>query len=176
MEPLQSLDVKVTVALIGGFVVALGWFANAARDRRAERRRRIEKVRDVQTAIAAEIVPYLEALELFDLNQHLADMVDIMRGDGEYIPMVPTERNDTVFRAILPNIHILPEGVIRPVVRYYSQLFAIEAIIEDLRSDAFAAMGADRRETIYSDYISLKIQALNLGQQAVDAIRIELGA
>ena len=170
-----TLNVQVTVALIGGAIVAFGWFVNAWRDRADQRRARIERVRDVQTALAAEILPYLEALELFDLNQHLINMVERIWGDEDYVPVVPTERNDTVFRAILPNIHLLPEPVIRPVVRYYSQLFAIEAIIEDLRSEVFKTMGPERREAMYADYISLKLQAIALGKSAVSAIDVELG-
>ncbi|MCB1369037.1 MAG: hypothetical protein KDK00_14825 [Rhodobacteraceae bacterium] len=176
MQPFLSLDVKVTVALIGAAIVAVGWFVNAWRDRQAERRARKERVRDVQTALAAEILPYLEALEMFDLDQHLDEMIDRMRSDPGYVPVVPSERNDTVFRAILPNIHVLPETVIRPVVRYYSQVFAIEAIIEDLRSDAFHAMQVEQREAIYADYISMKIQALEQGRNAVAAIETELRA
>jgi len=170
-----TLNVQVTVALIGGAIVAVGWFVNAWRDRRERWRARDERVRDVQTALAAEILPYLEALNLFDLGQHLNEMVERIWADETYVPVVPTECNDTVFRAILPNIHLLPESVIRPVVRYYSQIFAIEAIIEDLRSEVFRTMGPERREAMYADYVSLKIQAIALGNAAVSAIDGELG-
>ena len=175
MDWLKTLDAKITVALIGAAVVALGWFVNSWRDRKAMQRRRIERRRDVQSAIAAEILPYVEALELFDLEEALDKVVTRMRSDPDYVPVVPTERNDTVFRAILPDIHILPEPVIRPVVRYYSQLFAIEAIIDDLRSPAFREMSEEQREKIYADYFGLKIQALKLGRVALEAIEQALG-
>ena len=132
-------------------------------------------MRDVQTALAAEIQPYLEVLELFDLNDHLEQVVDRMRTEDSYFPLVPTERNDTVFRAVLSEIHVLPEEVIKPVVRYYSQLFAIEAIIEDLRGPQVADLGDRGKEAIYTDYISMKLQALDLGKKAIAAIDQQLG-
>ncbi len=165
----------IIAAFIGAAVSVGGWFVNSQRERARESRLRRERMRDVQSALAAEILPYMDALELFDLTDHLSRTVDRMRADEGFVPLVPTERNDTVFRAILPDIHILPEPVIRPVVRYYSQLFAIEAIIGDLRSEAFRALSAERREAIYADYISMKIQALKLGRAAVESIEASLG-
>lgn len=170
----SPFDPRLTSALIGAGVVAAGWLVNAQRGRVEERRRRIERRRDVQTALAAEILPYVEALELFDLREHQQRIVDKMRSDPDYLPVVPSERNDTVFNAILKDIHVLPETVIRPIVRYYSQLYAIEAIIADLRSDSFSTMRESQREAMYTDYIGLKMQALTLGRNAVSAIEAEL--
>ncbi len=175
MTPEGWIGPAIVAAFIAAIVTALGWVVTGRQERLADARRRVERVRDVQTALAAEILPYVEVLELFDLTQHLDDMIDRMRADESYRPVVPTERNDTVFRAILSDIHILPEPVIRPVVRYYSQLFAIEAIIEDLRADVFRTMSLSQREAIYADYISLKIQALALGLTALTEIEASLG-
>ncbi len=176
MAAAQSLDPKLVPANIGALVDATGWLASSLRSKKTDTRRRVERMRDVQTALAAEILPYIESLELFDLADHLDDVIDRMRLDKTYLPVVHSERNDTIFRAILSDIHVLPERVIRPVVRYYSQLCAIEAIIDDLRSDAFQTMREEQREAIYADYIGLKIEALALGRRAVDAIDVELQA
>lgn len=176
MDQARALDPKLISALIGAGIVALGWLVSGLRSRATERRRRLERMRDVQTAISAEILPYLESLELFDLTNHLDQVVTKMRSDDGYSPVVPTERNDTVFRAVLPEIHVLPEAVIRPVVRYYSQLFAIEALIEDLRSDAFKTMNKAQQEAIFTDYISLKLAALDLGRDCLAAIDQELAS
>ena len=89
-----SLNVQVTVALIGGLIVAVGWFVNAWRDRVDQRRARLERVRDGLTALRAEV---------------------------------------------------------------------------------FRTMGPERREAMYTDYVSLKIQAIALGKAAVSAIDAELG-
>lgn len=170
MGDIAGIDARLLSAAIGAFVVACGWLVSELRGRSAARRLRRERERDVQMALLAEIEPYVEALELFDLEDHLDKMLDRMRADDSYRPVVPTEKNDTVFRAVLPEVHVLPEAVIKPVVRYYSQIFAIEAIIDDLRSNRFATMALAGREDMYADYISLKLQALSLGKAAMDAI------
>ncbi|WP_157888269.1 hypothetical protein [Neptunicoccus sediminis] len=171
----MSIDPRLIAALIGAGVASAGWVFKAWLDKAQDQSRRQERVRDVQTALVAEILPYLEALQLFDLTDHLEQVVDKMRRQPEYFPLVPTERNDTVFRAVLSEIHVLPEPVIKPVVRYYSQLFAIEALIEDLRGQGVRNLDGDAREAMYTDYISMKVQALKLGQNAVAAIEAQLG-
>lgn len=167
---MEGFDPRLISALLGAAVVGLGWAVSEWRGRIADRRRRVERTRDVQTAIAAEILTTVDALRLFDLEADLDAVVDRMREDSDYVPLVPRERNDTLFRAIISEIHVLPEEVIRPVVRYYSHLFALEAMIEDLRSDGFEKLPVDRKEAMYADYISIKIQALKLGDDAMDAL------
>lgn len=169
------IDPRLIAALIGAGVASVGWVFKAWLDKAQDQNRRQERVRDVQTALAAEILPYLEVLELFDLTDHLEKVIDKMRAQAGYFPLVPTERNDTVFRAVLSEIHVLPEPVIKPVVRYYSQLFAIEALIEDLRGQGVRELNDDAREAMYTDYISMKLQALELGKNAVAAIEAQLG-
>lgn len=169
------IDPRLIAALIGAGVASVGWVFKAWLDKAQDHNRRQERVRDVQTALTAEILPYLEVLELFDLTDHLGQVIDKMRAQVGYFPLVPTERNDTVFRAVLSEIHVLPEPVIKPVVRYYSQLFAIEALIEDLRGQGVRDLNDDAREAMYTDYISMKLQALELGKNAVAAIDAQLG-
>ena len=89
-----SLNVQVTVALIGGLIVAVGWFVNAWRDRVDQRRARLERVRDGLTAHRAEV---------------------------------------------------------------------------------FRTMGPERREAMYTDYVSLQLQAFALRKTAVAVIHTELG-
>jgi len=133
-----TLNVQVTVALIGGAIVAFGWFVNAWRDRLAAKRARLERVREFQAALAAEIEPFVANLANISLEDHLNEIVDNIRADGDYVPFVPRQNNQEIFRALLPNIHVLPEKIIGPVVQYYSQLNAIEVLVEDLRSEMFA--------------------------------------
>ena len=175
METTSPLaDPRLSAALVGALVVALGWLVSGARERRRERRRRHERSIDVQTALSAEIQHYVDILNNpeFDLDRAWQDMVALMDDDESYVPMIPSERNDTMFQSILPDVQILPEPVIRPVVRYYNQVFAIEAMIEDLRSEHFrsAAMPQLQRIQMYTDYISMKKEALKLGQDACLAL------
>lgn len=167
-------DPRLGAALVGALVVALGWFVSGLRERGRDRRRREERSIDVQTALSAEIQHYVDILgnPEFDLDEAWQDMVAQMDADDTYVPLIPSERNDTMFQSILPDVQILPEPVIRPVVRYYNQVFAIEAMIEDLRSDHFRADTTPQLQRIrmYTDYISMKKEALRLGQNACDTL------
>jgi len=164
----------IIAATIAGLVNVLGWFVSNWRDRAAEGRRRQEKQNDICTALLAESVHYRDGLEYFDLNALWETVAGEMEEDASYLPFIPSERNDTIFRAIVSNIHILPEAVIMSVARYYNQIFAVEAIIDDLRSDAMKTEGQEKRISIYTDYISLKKQSLADGISAIDALETHL--
>ena len=172
-------DPRLGAALVGALVVALGWFVSGMRERGRDRRRRQERSIDVQTALAAEIQHYVDILgnPEFDLDEAWRTMVDLMDADPDYVPLIPSERNDTMFQSILPDVQILPEPVIRPVVRYYNQVFAIEAMINDLRSDQIRAKSTPQLQRIrmYTDYISMKKEALRLGNEACLALAQSLG-
>ncbi|MFK7837929.1 MAG: hypothetical protein AB8B60_17100 [Sulfitobacter sp.] len=160
----------IIAAAIAGMVNVLGWFVASLRDRRADDRRRREKQDDIATALLAEITHYRDALAFFDLDETWETVVGEMRENDAYVPFIPSERNDTIFKAILADIHILPEPVIQPVTRYYNQVFAIDAIIDDLRSTGIKEQPHDTRVAVYTDYISLKKQALVDGDSAIAAL------
>ena len=174
MEEGGLLDPRVASALIGATIVALGWLAAAMRERRAARRSRRERERDMRTALAAEIGAHVEALRLFDLARQWREIVGRMEADPAYAPTVPTERNDVIFRALLGEVSVLPETAIGPVVRYYAQISAVEAIIGDLRSRLFReVMAQPERIAMYTDYIGLKQEALVRGEAAMAALRAD---
>lgn len=160
----------IIAAAIAGMVNVLGWFITDNRNRQAEGRRRREKQDDLATALLAEITHYRDALTFFDLDEVWDRVSAEMSQNTEYTPFVPSERNDTIFSAILADIHILPEDVIQPVTRYYNQVFAIEAIIADLRSERIREQPHQTRIAVYTDYISLKKQALEDGNSAIAAL------
>ena len=99
----------------------------------------------------------------------------IVEGDG-FAPFIPRERNDTVFAALLPNIHILPRSTIDPVVQYYSQLAAQDALADDMRGESFRTMSPQRRAALYRDYIGLKLRALDYGNEALATIDAYAGS
>ncbi len=166
----------IIAAAISALITVSGWILSGRRELASERRRRAERRADVQNAILAEIQHYVDILSNpdFDLNDTWESVVSDMEDDADYVPLVPSERNDTVFRAILPEIHVLPAQVIQPVVRYYNQVFAIDAMIADLRGNGFAGAHQDQRIKMYTDYVSLKIEAREQGQRAVRALNQSL--
>ena len=163
-------------AVISAVISIAGWILSGRRELARERRRRRERRADVQTALRAEIQHYVDILSNpdFDLNETWETVVNEMEEDESYVPLIPSERNDIVFRAILEEIHILPGSVIQPVVRYYNQVFAIEAMIADLRGNGFAGAEQDQRIKMYTDYIALKMEALRLGRDAIEALSASL--
>lgn len=166
-----TLEPRILSALIGALFVAVGWFVTAQRERRAARRARLQRERDLRTAIAAEIGAHVAALRLFDLDRQWRLIVGRMEDDPGYVPVVPTERNTVIFLALLAEVQILPQPAIEPVVRYYTQLFAVEAIVADLRSRQFRdAMGQGERIEMFTDYIALKQEALARGEAALAAL------
>lgn len=172
MNPEALFEPRVVSALIGGVIVALGWFVSARREAYAARRARASRERDMRTALAAEIGAHVEALRLFDLDRQWREIVGRMEEDPAYAPTVPTERNNVVFLALLDEVQVLPEPAIGPVVRYHAQLFAVEAIIGDMRSPQFRrAMGQPERIAMFTDYIALKQEALARGEAALAALR-----
>ncbi len=164
----------IIAAAIAAVINVLGWVVTGRREHRAAERRRAEQRGDISTALLAEIVHYRDALTFFDLDKGWSDVVTQMEADESYLPFVPSERNDTIFRAILGEIHILPEAVILPVTRYYNQVFAIEAIIADLRAEAVRREPQGKRIAIFTDYISLKKEALVAAEAAIGALEQQL--
>lgn len=162
----------IVAASIAALVTVLGWYVASWREVRRDRRRRRERERDVQTALKAEIQHNVDALSDPDLDPMVVwkDVVNQMEADESYVPVVPSERNDAVFQALIGDISILPEPVIGPVVRYYNQVFAIDALIHDLRSDGFPERSQQQRIGLYTDYISLKLEARRMGEEATQAL------
>ncbi|MEX0286714.1 MAG: hypothetical protein AB3N23_19075 [Paracoccaceae bacterium] len=167
----------IVAAFISAVITVSGWVLTGRREIASERRRRAERRADVQTALLAEIQHYVDILSNpeFDLNAVWETVVNEMEDNADYVPLIPSERNDTVFRAILGDIHVLPADVIQPVVRYYNQVFAIDAMITDLRGNGFATAEQDQRIKMYTDYIALKIEARSQGQRAIEALQHSLG-
>ena len=163
-------------SLMSGLLIAgsalFGLVFNAGVARQDAQRLRRERREDVQRALVAEIKHYVQALNQFPLDQAWEDMAPRIRNG--HIPFVPSENNDTVFNAVLADIHVLPRHVIDPVVKYYSQINEIEAAIQDIRSDVFRT-GGDvqdnrRRELMYREYLEVKLRALDYGKRALAAL------
>ncbi|MDO5641244.1 MAG: hypothetical protein Q4G26_02480 [Paracoccus sp. (in: a-proteobacteria)] len=158
-------------AVIAGLFLAAGWWVVALQGRKRDAKLRAERVRDVQRALFAEIRAYLAVLERDHIAEYGAGIAHRIETEPGYFPVIPTEHNDAIFRAIVAELHILPRDTVDPVVLYYSQLNAIGAIIADLRALDPAKIGASRAAAMYRDYISMKLGAIELGNSALLAIQ-----
>jgi hypothetical protein len=175
MPPLDNyLSPQAQQAVIAGVFLAAGWWVVALQNRRRDANLRAERVRDVQRAIFAEIRAYLAVLRRDNVGEYGAAIKERILTEASFFPVIPTEHNDALFKAIIGDIHVLPRDTVDPVVLYYSQLNAISAMISDLRELDVAKIDAERAAGMYHDYISMKIEALELGEQALEAIGASL--
>ena len=165
------LESRVVQAVMAGGFLALGWVFNGRQNRREAARLRAEKLRDFHRAIYAEIASYMENLGSSEaLEIYRDDVVATMQADDSFVPLIPRERNDTIFSALIAEISILPRVTIDPIVIYYNQITAIEELIQDLRGERFASLSVARKVRMYQDYIGLKLQAFEDGHYALRMI------
>ena len=162
--PLDWSNSRTQQAAIAALMVASGWFAGFMLREISQQIGRTERLRDLHRALYSEIQHNLDNLgSEDDLKAHAEKMLARMEeGDG-FVPFIPRERNDTVFQAVVGDLHILPRTSIDPVVRYYSQLAALDAMVEDTRGETFKEISPRRRGEIYSDYIALRMRLVEFG-------------
>lgn len=165
----------VIAAVISSAVTALGWIVSHRREGEAEARRRRERIVDVQKALRAEVANYAAQLEEVDLAEHLDGVLAAMRRDPGFVPFVPRESFDTVFRALVADIHLLPGGAVEPVVRYYAHLIGLAAFADDLRSPEFRGLMPERRSAMFSHFIAMKVKALDYAREADAALAKGIG-
>lgn len=171
LVPFNWQDDRVQQASIAGLVISVGWFMGFFLREISQLMGRWERVRDVHRALYAEIGHNLYNLGEGDaLETQRVDMLDRIQSGQGFVPLIPRERNDTVFRSIAEEIHILPRTSVDPVVAYYSQLAAIDAMVEDMRGETFKTISEERRAAMYGDYIDLKQQAKGYGDFALEMI------
>jgi hypothetical protein len=171
-------------AWLGPLIVALtalaGWVFTDWRKRAEERRLRRAKVLDIQKAIRAEIEAHLHQLRRDDLAAYGVAMTAAIRAGGDgttaFVPLLARERHDTVFQALVGDIHLLSTATVRPVTLYYNQIVNTAEMAETIRSAPYAAINAERRAQVYGDFIDMKITALRLGENALAALNAEIEA
>ncbi len=169
--PVDWRNERVQQAAIAALVVAVGWFAGFVLRELSQQLARAERLRDVHRALYAEISHNLGNLGSIGALQDFGmQMFARIRDADGFVPFIPRERNDSVFRTVVADIHVLPRVTIDPIVQYYSQLAALDALVEDMRGDTFAAMSPRRRSDLYADYINIKINLVEYGDEATRVI------
>ena len=164
------LDPQVQAAVLAGLFLAVGWVVNGREGRRREADLREERVRDVLRALYSEIRAYVSVLRRDGVGTDGALLRDRICHEANFFPFVPSERNATIFTSIVSDISILPDGAIHAIVLYYAQVDAIEAMIGDLRSLDLARIGPSRAAELYIIFTLLKIEAAELGADALNDI------
>jgi len=160
----------IIAAVVSGIVSAVGWFVASWQAMRFERRRRDEKVRDFQVALRAEIASDLLNMQVANRGDFLATVTAEYERDPAYYPFVPRLASNVVFDAVVTEIQLLPEAVIRPVIRYARLRQTLERFIEDLRSETARTLAPQRQLTMYADYLATLDRLEALAGAAVAAL------
>ena len=167
-------------AALTACVAVVLWVGNKWWERETARRARRERILDVMRALHAEIGAHVHQLSHIDLDRHRDEMIGRIEAesqDGEdFVPLVPRETHDTVYRAILDQIHLLPADAVAPVVLYYNQVITVANLTDDLRSQRFETISRERKAALYSDFIELKKTALQMGTAARERLEAHLPA
>jgi hypothetical protein len=137
-------------------------------------RLRQERVRDIQTALRAEIRSQRHTLEQYGDAERSEAVVDEILSTGGFTPFLAQFVGSFVFEAVIRDVHVLPGPVIDPVVLYHRQVRSMTALIDDMRSPGFPGLSADRKAAIFADYTALGSYALELSDRAVIALNASL--
>ncbi len=139
-------------------------------------RNRHERVRDIQTALRAEIRSHRHGLEDFDDQSGTDGVLERMAADATFTPFLTREIEPPIFGAAVGEIHILPGQVIDPVVIYYRQARSLAGMTDDMRNPAYAVLPSERKAQLYSDYIAMGLFALELADDALGALEDSLSS
>lgn len=137
-------------------------------------RGRAERVRDIQTALRAEMRSHRQTLEVFLDEQRGANVIAQIMNEPGFSPFVPHEVGPFIFDAVAGDIHVLPGSVIDPLVLYYRQWRALAGTIEDMRQPSFALLAPQRKAAIYGDYLAVGRYAAELANHAIEAVNRSL--
>lgn len=163
------LSPQAQAAVIAGFFLAAGWWVVAFQNRWRDRQQRQEKINDIQRALLAEIRAHVVALEM---QPEPGDFVAQEISDQDYLPILPHDANDRIFRAIVEEVHILPEWTIDPVVRYYRLLAVRAALAQDIRNNL--SKHPRRTAEMFRDYLMLNEETLDTGLEALEILTASL--
>ncbi len=164
----------IVAAVISSIVSAFGWYVSWRTTVGLEKLRRAEKVRDFQIALRAEIRSELHNLQSHDSSAILEGVRERYRSEPGYSVLVPRPVNHTVYTALVPELHLLPEAVIDPIILYYRQRDTIENLVADIRDDTFRSLAPDRQLAMYEDYLKLRSVLEQLAQGAIGALERSL--
>ena len=164
----------IVAAVISSLVTAIGWLVNYRTSLGLEKERRLEKVRDFQIALRAEIRSELHHLIEENLIADLKDIESRYQQSKTYSVFVPSLARHVVFDSLVGDIHLLPEAVIDPVILYARQRQMIDQFSSDLRSERFSKLSQERQLEMYRDHVAFMIHLKNLAIDAQAAIDLSL--
>ena len=168
------LGPALIAAVISSLVTAVGWLVNYRTSLGLEKERRLEKVRDFQIALRAEIRSELHHLNEENLSAYLKAVEDKYAQSKAYSAFTPRLARHAVYESLIGQIHILPESVIDPIILYARQRELLDQFAADMRSERFERLGQDRQLEMCRDYIAASRYLRQLAQDALSSVDASL--
>ena len=169
------LGPALIAAVISSLVTAVGWLVNYRTSLGLEKERRLEKVRDFQIALRAEIRSELHHLKEVDFAGNLAKIETRYAKSKDYSVLVTSLVRHVVFDTLVKEIYVLPEAVIDPLILYARQRQIVDQFAADMRIDSFRHTPQAQQLEMYRKYLDLMSHMLRLAQEAVAALDSALG-
>jgi hypothetical protein len=160
----------LVAAIIAALVSVAGWFVSTGLSFRAEQRRRDEKTRDFMIALRAEIRSELADMTAFDLTTDLKRVADLYQTRAEYRVFVPAMVAMPITAAIVPEIWILPEKVIDPVVVYLRQRNSVGLLTQEVRIFDVERYGRDQELALFGDLTEMRMLLETAAREALEAL------
>jgi hypothetical protein len=161
-------------AVISSLVTAVGWLVNYRTSLGLEKERRLEKVRDFQIALRAEIRSELHHLKEENLASDLKSIEERYAKSKTYSVFAPRLARHLVYESFVGQIHVLPERVIDPLILYARQRQLLDQFAADMRSDRFLKITQERQLEMYRDYVAVTRYFVTLANEALTAINASL--
>ena len=169
------LGPALIAAVISSLVTAVGWLVNYRTSLGLEKERRLEKVRDFQIALRAEIRSELHHLREVDFAANFAKIETRYRESKDYSVLVTSLVQHVVFDTLVSEIYLLPEAVIDPLILYARQRQIVDQFASDMRMESFRHTSQTHQLEMYRKYLDLMAHMLRLAQGAVAALDTALG-
>jgi hypothetical protein len=162
-------------AVISSLVTAIGWLVNYRTSLGLEKERRLEKVRDFQIALRAEVRSELPHLREVDFAANFAKIETRYSERKDYSVLVTSMVPHVVFDTLVKEIYLLPEPVIDPVILYARQRQIVDQFASDMRLDSFRHTSQAHQLEMYKNYLDLMTHMRRLAQEALAALETGLG-
>jgi hypothetical protein len=146
--------------VLTGLVATFAYSFNKNMDRRVQAGLRTEKTRDLHGAIRAEARAHWYELDAYGsldtLTEQMVEKIEEHRWTKPgFTPFIPRHSSSVVFDAIARDIAVLDHEVIQAVINYYRQLALASQFAEDMRSDRFYELTAERKIEMVRTYFTI---------------------
>lgn len=132
---------------------------------------RLSHKKVILNSLEAEILEYTRHSSGFVVEDLLLDFSQKLHQNKAYVTILPSELNNSIYKSLNQNLHVLPPDIAPSIVRFYNALHSVEGIINVINHPTFKDMAAAEKMEVYYHYINLKSTAQDMAIEALEKIR-----